>query len=1393
MLNVPTKNFSMFCKEPHPHWYPALPSVGDEGSTVAPSRPLAKRLKDGDVLPSIPVGPDFLDMELMSCDVRCRKLNANQEAVLLGDYKPNLITACTEWVVYDQNARDVKLGSNTYPEGCWLDLTGRLSCNDSPHSVTLSVEFRPHVLIEFPNNGPEYEPSAATVEKSIRKALYQDFLKGYTNKKVKGKSLADFQKSATYRSDVLEMQFVRLDGKRAYGFYPDLRPQVVKSHVTADRGPHVISVFPLMAVFCKKTADCNKIRSLLWTHRTEKDIRCMKLAEVKVNVPLMFLEATQCIPGMNIRVPLKSIVRRTQAFFHTDLEFSMCFDTCQLAKQRHAAALGSKNFVSHRLRPLPSLAPQTPEALQAHEPTLGKMWRLEGGRVPPKTVASFDIECVNPDLAFPDPWLPHDQIVCIGCVLLNTCTSQMVCVALSLEGVHQERVLGVPEADGGEENIPVYELRQFSSEWDLLNGFRDLVVVEYDVDITMGWFTWGFDWKYMFQRLEFLEKSRPESAPASRFPFLSRRISYKSRLEEVETNSKAHGTQVSFRPNIEGRVDIDLMAFVTKQVDCKFTAYSLDFVASQVVGAQKVALGYKDQARCWLSGVPEQRRRLVSYCIVDCVLPIKIWIRKKFMERVMAMASVSRVFCKDIITRGVLWQTFSARLNFAHEHGYFLNELPGFDRPPTYRLQEEEDARVNKLRKPLLKGLKEFAVLVEEAQTRLTRRPRLLSYSDPAKKRDEAYIRTSKKDCLELKASWEEQHPGLCWDPEGDTKRYKGATVLEPTPGFYMAVTTLDFASLYPSIIQELNLCQSTLVLQNKFKNLPGWQYERRTLEDGTEVCFQQNVRGITPRMCAHFNLARGVAKEKMRAAKKLGDEAAEATYDGHQRSCKVQANSIYGAAGADKVKGKYPCKEIARAVTSRGREMIETTLTIVETQFSHYGARVIYGDTDSVMITFGPEIIPATAAGLAKSFEIGREIAKYVSKGLKEPHDLEMEKTFMPYLLLGKKRYMGIKYTSPTDTGKEDSTGDMSVRRDYVEWEKKLAVAIRHELLQQKNPEAAVRKVVNALEDILNNEVPLEDLVKSCKLKKEYKSAQKQMRVVQKMEAREKGSAPKVGDRVAFVMIFGHEHNDRTKDYDLAEDVGYVKDHGIRPDAYHYIKHIKNGILTTLSAFNIEERLQKIFDQAMSKAEGQRYGTRTNGQKTLQSSFFKNVPTNTRLTLKDPAPGTAVVTTLSSKSLEALGADPFGNDDDDVDDDDDDDDDDNKDGGGGGGKKSGGVNQVLLPRLSLQGKRNVLRESNVARNKNKQLMEKQCSRDMSAFLRKIDGTGVAGEAKYGYETKVVKETPPKNAFKALVSKHRTKNGKTRKAQELARSRLVKLQRYMTNLNSNLGDDKATK
>lgn len=164
---------------------------------------------------------------------------------------------------------------------------------------------------------------------------------------------------------------------------------------------------------------------------------------------------------------------------------------------------------------------------------------------------------------------------------------------------------------------------------------------------------------------------------------------------------------------------------------------------------------------------------------------------------------------------------------------------------------------------------------------------------------------------------------------------YQGATVLDAQTGAYYApVTALDFASLYPSIMCAHNLCYSSLVMDPKYDNLPGVEYEQFGAHR-----FAQNVTSLLPTILMDLKAFRKKAKKLMAAAE---GTPLEAVYNGQQLAYKISMNSIYGFTGASK--GMLPCLAIAGTVTMRGRQMIEETKNYVEENFP--GAKVRYGDS---------------------------------------------------------------------------------------------------------------------------------------------------------------------------------------------------------------------------------------------------------------------------------------------------------------------------------------------------------------------------------------------------------------------------------------------------------------
>lgn len=222
---------------------------------------------------------------------------------------------------------------------------------------------------------------------------------------------------------------------------------------------------------------------------------------------------------------------------------------------------------------------------------------------------------------------------------------------------------------------------------------------------------------------------------------------------------------------------------------------------------------------------------------------------------------------------------------------------------------------------------------------------------------------------------------------------YEGATVLDPIKDYYSdPIATLDFASLYPSIMQAYNLCYSTIVNSQDAAKLDPKLYKK---SDNGHIFVHSHVKkGILPTILSELLAARKRAKKDMKNAP---TEFEKAVQNGRQLALKVSANSVYGFTGAGV--GQLPCLPIASSVTSYGRYLLEKTKEFVETTYTvgngyDHDAKVIYGDTDSVMVKFGTKTVKET-------FPLAVEAAEKASKIFPNPILLEFEKVYCPYLLM--------------------------------------------------------------------------------------------------------------------------------------------------------------------------------------------------------------------------------------------------------------------------------------------------------------------------------------------------------------------------------------------------------
>ncbi|KAK2954122.1 putative DNA polymerase delta catalytic subunit [Blattamonas nauphoetae] len=377
-------------------------------------------------------------------------------------------------------------------------------------------------------------------------------------------------------------------------------------------------------------------------------------------------------------------------------------------------------------------------------------------------------------------------------------------------------------------------------------------------------------------------------------------------------------------------------------------------------------------------------------------------------------------------------------------------------------------------------------------------------------------------------------------------EKYQGATVIEPQRGFYAdPVVTLDFASLYPSIMICHNLCYSTLLRPEDISKLDEDDYSRTPT--GNFFIKSRLHKGLLPEILEWLLAARKRTREELALAT---DPMSKLVLNGRQLAFKVTANTVYGFTGAQV--GRLPCLEISRSVTAYGREMIDRTKAIVEGRYTTANgydtkAEVIYGDTDSVMIKFGIKDLPTAMAR-------GKEAADLVTSVFDSPPiKLEFEKVYWPYLLISKKRYAGLFWTKTDKFDKIDTKGIETVRRDNCAMVRLVYETCLQKILVERDNEGAVSFTKQIISDLLQNKIDLSLLLISKQLTRsaeQYENKQTHVEHAKRMKERD-ASGPGIGDRVFYVIVEGPKD---VKIYEKSKDPQFVMDHGLSIDTNHYL-----------------------------------------------------------------------------------------------------------------------------------------------------------------------------------------------------------------------------------------------
>jgi DNA polymerase elongation subunit (family B) len=226
-----------------------------------------------------------------------------------------------------------------------------------------------------------------------------------------------------------------------------------------------------------------------------------------------------------------------------------------------------------------------------------------------------------------------------------------------------------------------------------------------------------------------------------------------------------------------------------------------------------------------------------------------------------------------------------------------------------------------------------------------------------------------------------------------------------------------------------------------------------------------------------------------------------------------------------------------------------------------HFAAGIgnlIVHNTDSVFFTFNLHTTEGEPIKGKKALEITIELAKeaghLASQFLKDPHDLEYEKTFMPFCLLSKKRYVGMLYEDDPDKCKRKEMGIVLKRRDNAPIVKDVYGGIIDILMKEQDIKKAREFLRNCLRNIVDEAYPIDKLVITKSLRSGYKNPQQIAHKVlaDRITARDPGNKPSSGDRIPFVYI--HNPNKKALQGEKIETPTYIKEANLKIDYSHYI-----------------------------------------------------------------------------------------------------------------------------------------------------------------------------------------------------------------------------------------------
>jgi DNA polymerase, archaea type len=315
---------------------------------------------------------------------------------------------------------------------------------------------------------------------------------------------------------------------------------------------------------------------------------------------------------------------------------------------------------------------------------------------------------------------------------------------------------------------------------------------------------------------------------------------------------------------------------------------------------------------------------------------------------------------------------------------------------------------------------------------------------------------------------------------------YKGAIVLEPKVGLHDNVASVDFSSMYPSLMIKYNISPDTLVTGKEDYN-----------DDSFEVPevkhrFRKNPSGFYRIVLSKLIEARKATKAELKRA--LRSDPRYPLLKAREKAFKVTTNAVYGYAGW--AGARWYSKEVAESAAALGRETINRAISIAE----DLGLTVFYGDTDSLFVNYDEKLVQRFQS------EIDRQLGLEINLSVVYKRILFTE---------AMKKYAGLAID-----GQLDVVGFEAVRGDWSNLARNVQNEVLRLVLEDANPNRAIGYVRDLTSRLKSKNLPIADYIIWKTLTKPvgaYEVNAPHVEVAKKMA--KEGWSVTAGDKVGFAI----------------------------------------------------------------------------------------------------------------------------------------------------------------------------------------------------------------------------------------------------------------------------------